>query len=131
MTQALADTYYWLALLNVNDPAHPKAVQAALPDQLVVTWAIQLEVMDALCVQKVRHLAMHFWHAIHGRPDIDLIPLDEHLLGRAVALFASRRDKDWSLTDCISFVVMQDRHITDALTADRHFEQAGFRTLLR
>ena len=46
-------------------------------------------------------------------------------------LYDSRNDKQWSLTDCISFVVMQDYEITDALTGDHHFEQAGFRALLR
>jgi uncharacterized protein len=42
----------------------------------------------------------------------------------------SRRDKEWSLTDCISFVVMKERGLTEALTADHHFEQAGFKALL-
>ena len=46
-------------------------------------------------------------------------------------MFAARPDKDWSLTDCISFVVMQERNIQDALTADHHFEQAGFVALLK
>jgi uncharacterized protein len=46
-------------------------------------------------------------------------------------MFAARSDKRWSLTDCISFVVMQERGLTEALTADRHFEQAGFSILLR
>ena len=46
-------------------------------------------------------------------------------------LFANRPDKDWSLTDCISFGVMTERGLTEALTADRHFEQAGFRAVLK
>jgi len=46
-------------------------------------------------------------------------------------LYARRPDKSWSLTDCISFVVMTDRGLTEALTGDHHFEQAGFRALLR
>jgi uncharacterized protein len=50
---------------------------------------------------------------------------------RGIELYAERPDKGWSLTDCISFVVMQDRGITDALTADHHFEQAGFTALLK
>ena len=48
-----------------------------------------------------------------------------------LALYANRTDKDWSLTDCISFVVMNERGITDALTGDHHFEQAGFAALLK
>ena len=50
---------------------------------------------------------------------------------RGVALYAERPDKDWSLTDCISFVVMRTMDITEALTGDRHFEQAGFTALLK
>jgi uncharacterized protein len=46
-------------------------------------------------------------------------------------LFKQRKDKEWGLVDCISFIVMQNREITDALTADIHFQQAGFRALLR
>ncbi len=60
-----------------------------------------------------------------------LLSVDEELLLRSWALLKSRPDKHWSLTDCISFVVMQDRGITTAFTADRHFAQAGFRALLR
>jgi predicted nucleic acid-binding protein len=56
--------------------------------------------------------------------------LDDDLLGRGVALYRARPDKEWSLTDCISFVVMEEQGLTDALTGDRHFEQAGFQALL-
>jgi predicted nucleic acid-binding protein len=53
------------------------------------------------------------------------------LFETGVSLYASRTDKEWSLTDCISFTVMSQYGIRDALTGDRHFEQAGFRALLR
>jgi len=52
-------------------------------------------------------------------------------MDRGLALYISRPDKDWSLTDCISFVVMKERGLTGALTADHHFEQAGFVALLK
>ena len=52
------------------------------------------------------------------------------LFERGLALYNARPDKEWSLTDCISFVVMADEGLTDALTGDRHFEQAGFTALL-
>jgi predicted nucleic acid-binding protein len=58
------------------------------------------------------------------------MPLDSGLLQRGLHLFAGRPDKNWSLTDCISFVVMQDEGLIEALTADAHFEQAGFKALL-
>jgi len=58
------------------------------------------------------------------------VPFQKSQLERAQGLFCSRADKSWSLTDCTSFVIMEDRGIRDALTGDRHFEQAGFRALL-
>ena len=61
---------------------------------------------------------------------VEIVPLSQELLQRGLALFAKRDDKDWSLTDCISFVVMQDWDIHAALTGDRHFQQAGFSALL-
>jgi predicted nucleic acid-binding protein len=63
-------------------------------------------------------------------PDIEVVPVDSALLDRAVALYGARMDKEWGLTDCISFVVMQERGLTNTLTADRHFLQAGFHNLL-
>jgi len=63
-------------------------------------------------------------------PRTQIVPLDSRLLQRGLDLFAGRHDKNWSLTDCISFVVMQDEDLTEALTGDSHFEQAGFKALL-
>jgi len=61
-------------------------------------------------------------------PAVEIVSGDEWLR-RGLHLFERRRDKAWSLTDCISFAVMTDRGLTDALTGDHHFEQAGFRAL--
>ena len=63
--------------------------------------------------------------------DTLVIPASTALMDRGIALFAARADKEWGLTDCISFVVMQEHNMTEALTADHHFEQAGFSALLR
>jgi uncharacterized protein len=52
------------------------------------------------------------------------------LLNRALELYSNRQDKTWGLIDCISFVVMSEQSLTDAVTADIHFVQAGFRALL-
>ena len=62
---------------------------------------------------------------------VQIIPLTENLFAKAFQFYARHLDKEWGLIDCVSFVVMQDRGIAEALTADRHFEQAGFRALLR
>jgi uncharacterized protein len=62
---------------------------------------------------------------------IELVPQTPKLFRQALALYGNRPDKDWSLTDCASFVIMNERRITEALTHDRHFEQGGYRALLR
>jgi hypothetical protein len=67
---------------------------------------------------------------IRASPRTRIVPLDSRLLQRGLDLFAERPDKNWSLTDCISFVVMQDEGLTEAFTGDGHFEQAGFKVLL-
>ena len=70
------------------------------------------------------------YDCLMGDPLVEIVPATQSLLDRGVTLYLDRSDKDWFLTDCISFVVMQDQGITDALTADRHFEQAGYRVLM-
>jgi predicted nucleic acid-binding protein len=62
--------------------------------------------------------------------DVIIIPATEDWFRRGVDLYRARADKDWPLTDCISFAVMSDRGIIDALTGDHHFRQAGFNPLL-
>ena len=76
-------------------------------------------------------MVIAFIDAHRRRSDVTVIPANEFLLSRGWKLYASRPDKSWSLTDCISFDTMTTIGITDALTGDHHFEQAGFRALLR
>jgi hypothetical protein len=59
-----------------------------------------------------------------------IVPASSNLLKAGLTLFGNRPDKAWSLTDCISFAVMEAEGITDALSSDHHFEQAGFHLLL-
>ena len=59
-----------------------------------------------------------------------MVPQSAEFSTDAIRLFAARSDKDWSLTDCLSFVVMERKRIREALTADNHFEQAGFQAIL-
>jgi predicted nucleic acid-binding protein len=63
--------------------------------------------------------------------DIELVPQTPQLFRTALALYRNRLDKNWSLTDCASFLIMEQRQITEALTHDRHFEQRGYSALLR
>jgi len=126
MTEVYADAFYWLATLNPDDVHYPRVSQHSVKGRLVTTTAVCLEVMDALSHRKVRPLATRFWEDVQNNRLLDVVRLDDVLLTRAAELFSHRMDKDWSLTDCISFVVMTDRGIRTALTGDRHFEQAGF-----
>lgn len=68
--------------------------------------------------------------SIEKDPSIEIVPVSEELYKRAFNFYKKRQDKEWGLTDCISFIVMQDYELSEALTADEHFRQAGFRALL-
>jgi hypothetical protein len=68
---------------------------------------------------------------LEADPNVEILPLSEELYARALQLYNTRSDKEWGLVDCVSFIVMLDRGIQDALTSDKHFLQAGFRALLR
>jgi predicted nucleic acid-binding protein len=127
------DTVYWLALVNRNDHLHGAAVEwsAKIEEPLITTDAVLTEVADALCRAERRRWAVDAIHAIRADRSITSVPGSARLFADGFKLYAERRDKDWSLTDCISFVVMKDRKIAEALTADVHFVQAGFRALLR
>ena len=70
-------------------------------------------------------------HELEADPSVEIVPQTDGQFRAAVERYASRSDQSWSLTDCASFLVMEERNITDALAYDRDFEQAGFRALLR
>ncbi len=127
------DTQYLLGLINPDDKWHRAAVTAAGRTQgrRATTDAILLELADALCRKHHRGQAARAVAELRADPEVECIQVDRELFERAFELYCARTDKDWSLTDCVSFVVMADRKIEAALTADRHFEQAGFRALLR
>ena len=72
-----------------------------------------------------------FITSLEKDPAITIAAIDPELLRRGLRRYDERPDKTWSLTDCVSFVVMEDHGLTDALTGDHHFEQAGFRALLK
>ena len=127
------DTLYWLALINANDQWHQTALDwsARIVGQLVTTEPVLTEVADALSRADQKRWAVDAIRAVRSDPDITTVAGSAALFTRAFDLYASRGDKDWSLTDCMSFVVMKERGIERALTADLHFVQAGFRALLR
>ena len=132
MRVVFADAFYFIALLNQDDQHHSWAVDIAsdLRFRFVTTHWILLEVADALSSPAARTRSTRFVREAFHNHAIEVVsePLAWFEVG--LNLFSSRKDKSWSLTDCISFSVMQARGIREALTGDRHFEQAGFIRLL-
>jgi predicted nucleic acid-binding protein len=136
MNKAFLDTAYAIALSSKDDSHHDIAVQLADQleannTQLVTTHAVMTEIGNALSKQRYRRAAILLLQSIQSDPTIEVIPVTEDLYTQAFALYSQRLDKDWGLTDCISFIVMNDHQLSDALTTDEHFRQAGFRPLLR
>jgi uncharacterized protein len=133
MTTYFADTFYYLALLNPGDAAHAKAIECSLNlagPSLTTAWVLT-EVADAMADPAQRGTFLAFLQDLKLNPRVTIIPPTPALFDAGLELFAKRPDKEWSLTDCISFVVMRDHGLTDALTADNHFKQAGFNILLK
>ncbi len=129
------DTAYINALVNTRDQWHEAAVRweqwlAREKRQLVTTEFILVEIADGLAALRFRMQAVQILVTLQKSPLVDIIPVSSQLFHAAFALYRSRIDKDWGLTDCASFVVMSDRGLSEALTTDDHCRQAGFRALL-
>ena len=88
------------------------------------------EVADAMAQPGNRAVFLQFLAALERNPAVSIVPASEQLYRRGLDFYRTRPDKDWSPTDCISFVVMQEHGLTEALTGDHHFKQAGFVALL-
>jgi predicted nucleic acid-binding protein len=133
MKAVFADSFYYLALVNANDAAHDRAVRLSetLTGSVVTTAWVLTEVADALTAPDERPGFLRLLATLRDDPEVTIVPPDEELFEAGIDLYSRRSDKQWSLTDCISFVVMEDMALVEALTADRRFEQAGFRALLR
>lgn len=133
MQPAFADTFFFLALLNARDAAHPKAVAFARDGdrRLVTTVWVLTEVADGCAARGNGAAFIELLDALLDSPEIEIVPPTGEWFDAGVTLYRDRSDKRWTLTDCISFEVMRRLEITDALTGDRHFEQAGFQILLK
>lgn len=133
MKKTFVDTFYVIALINKRDEYHEKANELVeyydkLP--LLVTDAVLLEIGNALA-RNHKQEAIKVLEEFRISDRIEIVRLDETLFEGAFDLYKNHSDKAWGLVDCISFVVMRENGITDALTHDLHFSQAGFRPLMR
>ena len=131
--KVFGDTVHFIALLSTGDRWHARAVAIGQqhPGPLVTTEWILTEVGDAFSHPTSRRKFIRLLDLLKEQPDVEIVPSTSDLFQRGTEFFAARPDKEWSLTDCISFVAMAEHDITDALTSDHHFEQAGFRILLK
>lgn len=133
MKPIFADTSYYVALLSKED-AHHESAAAWSRNHLgrtLVTEYVLVELGNALSHSKNRDRYVPFVAILLSSPDTIYLPASDLLFRHGRQLYAGRPDKQWSLVDCISFFVMKQRRLKDALTTDHHFEQAGFRALLR
>jgi uncharacterized protein len=133
MKAVFADSFHFLALLNDDERVHRRAVveHRRIWQKIVTTDCVVLELGDALCHPRDRDDFLALLKSFENDSRIKIVRLTPELLDRGIQRLRDRADKDWPLTDCISFVVMEDEGIKDALTGDKHFEQAGFTALLR
>ena len=128
-----ADTFYYIAFLSPSDEAHERAsgFTQSYSGKMVTTEWVLTEFADGLARTSTRMRCAAFVDWLGKDADVKIVPATSDLFDAGLSLYRNRPDKNWSLTDCISFVVMKREGITDALTGDRHFEQAGFKALLR
>lgn len=133
MTTVFADSSFYVALLVKRDSNHAKA------KSLARTWANNLVTTDAVLTEIANYLSSKSHQRarfgqlvadLEADPNTQIIETSGELWKRGCELYLRRPDKEWSLTDCISFVVMNEGGVAEALTADHHFEQAGFKALL-
>ena len=133
MTRVFADTSFYAAVLSPRDSMHARAVSLsqAKKRRILTTEFVIVELANLLSRIPVRPTFIEFVRYVRNHPQTLIIPATSQLIERGFSLFSRRPDKEWSLTDCISFVVMEEHGVTEALTSDGDFEQAGFRVLLR
>jgi predicted nucleic acid-binding protein len=136
MIEAFLDTTFAIALVNQSDLFHKKAIQLA--DQIeaagiliVTTQLVLVRISNALSRQRYHTEAVHLLESIDADPNITTIPLSEAIYHKAYQLSCDHEDKQWDMTDCISFVVMKENGIKDALTTNPVFQQMGYCSLLR
>lgn len=126
------DTSYIPALLNTADEYHEHARFKASDSKgpFVTTEAVLTEIGNALSKLRWPSMVVSTLEDLRKDPDIEIISIDSELFDSAVKLYGSRMGKEWGVTDCLSFIVMEDKGIISALSTDEYFKQVGFQVLL-
>ena len=133
MNRIFVDTSFVVALVNEKDQNHVTAseLSATFDGQpLITTDAVLLEIGNALA-RNFREQAAEIIADFLTSDEVEVVNLDATLFQKAFGLYQGHKDKAWGMTDCVSFVVMGERGLTDALTSDKDFRQAGFNALMR
>ena len=130
-----ADSAAWIALTDSADDLHELAARVyqklyTRKTRIVTSELVLVEVANSLSAPRLRPYACDLIGNLRTEGKVDVVRLSTELFTEAFHLFSNRKDKEWSLTDCSSFVIMTERKITTAFTSDHHFEQAGFSKLL-
>ncbi len=136
MSLVFADSGYWLALVDPQDALHLNALTLSLRYEeadIVTTQMVLVEVLTGLSGSGPhrRTSAARYVERLVNSSGVEVIPQTDAQFRESVERYAARADQRWSLTDCASFIVMEERGISGALAYDRDFEQAGFVALLR
>lgn len=135
MKTVFADSNYWIALLHPREELHERAKAAAAqgPLRIVTTDWVLVEVLNYFSDKGsvLRQTAARACDSIRNSPNVEVVPALRSDLEAATSLYRQHADKDWSVVDCHSLKVMREHQLTEALTHDHHFEQMGFKALLR
>lgn len=127
------DSFALIAWINTRDAAHQrvKSYLDSYSGTIVTTEWVLLEFADAFSLSKAKPVAIETIKRIRRLPMFQVVGFEPAVQQAGFDLYETRLDKDWSLTDCVSFAVMTQRGLSEALTADHHFEQAGIRAVFK
>ena len=137
MNEVFADTSGWANAFVKTERYHLEAStlvkQCQQNNRRIVTTNYVLSELIAVFsrLRVPRAKSLNYIEIIRSSTSVEIVHIDQSLDEKAWQLLARRLDKEWSIVDAVSFVVMQERELTEALTADHHFEQAGFVCLLK
>jgi len=136
MQRVFADTSYWIALFNPRDELHQTAAATSRTyrhSRVVTSEMVLTEFLNSFSDhgQRLRRAAARAVEDLREASQVAIVPQTPQLFEKALRKYGEITDKSWSLTDCASFIIMEEEKLTAALTHDRPFAQAGFQTLLR
>jgi len=136
MKTVFADTAYHIAVLNPRDGLHEKAVSVSKelgPIRIITSEMVLTELLASFAGmgEQLRKAAAKYAESLLANPNVEVVPQTSMQFREALTGYEERRDKAWSLVDCASFQIMEERHLIEALTSDHHFVQASFAALLR